>query len=247
MISAVILTHNSARSLATTLDHLTWCDQIVVVDDDSTDDTVAVARKCTEIILNHPMKGDFAAQRNFGLSKATGEWVFFVDADEVVTRELREEIESVLSDTTHDGFYIRRTDTVWNHTLRYGETSQVRLLRLARKGSGIWQRPVHEVWDVHGFTKTLKHPLLHFPHPDVTQFLDDINIYSTANAKYLFERGVRVRWWHIVGYPLGKFVLNYIGRKGFLDGTPGALLAFMMSFHSFLTRAKLWLLWKQRG
>ena len=121
-----------------------------------------------------------------------------------------------------------------------GETERVRLMRLGKKGNGMWQRPVHEVWEVTGVVGTLSEPLDHFPHPDVAQFLYDVDQYSTINARYLRTRGVRSSWWQIPASPSGKFIQNYYLRLGFLDGMPGMIMAVMMSFHSYLTRAKLW-------
>ncbi len=247
MISAVVLTHDSGATVGEALRSLSWCDEVVVIDDASTDDTAMIAKKHHARVVSHALHGDFARQRNFGLSCARGDWVLFIDADEVVSSALATEIKKAIQDPIRDGYYLKRRDTVWGHVLRYGETSQVRLIRLARKGAGTWVRPVHEVWQIHGYTAVLSHPLHHFPHPNVTQFLHDINEYSSSNAMYLYERGTRVQWWHIVAYPVAKFFMNYIVRRGFLDGTPGVILALMMSFHSFLTRAKLWQLWQKRG
>lgn len=247
MISAVILTRNSAATLEAAASSVDWCDEIVLIDDESIDDTAIIAKKHQARLFTHPLHGNFAAQRNFGLTQAKGDWVLFIDADEVVSPALVDEIKRAVKDNVRDGYYFKRLDTLWGHRLRHGETSQVRLIRLARKGAGKWVRPVHEVWQIHGYTAVLKHPLLHYPHPDVTQFLRDINEYSTANASYLYEQGVHAYWWHIVAYPVAKFFMNYLWRLGFLDGTPGMILALMMSFHSFLTRAKLWHLWQKRG
>lgn len=247
MISAVVLTHNSESSIRETLLSLTWCDEIVVIDDASDDDTVLICRSLGARVVSHGLQGDFAAQRNFGLTQAKGDWILFVDADEHVSLPLAQEIRIAIQDRMKDGYTLRRLDTMWGVTLRHGEISQVRLVRLGRKGAGVWVRPVHEVWQVHGYVGTLKTPLLHYPHPDVTQFLRDINDYSTANALYLYEHNVHATLWQVVAYPVAKFIQNYVFRKGFLDGTPGAVVSIMMSFHSFLTRAKLWQLRERSG
>lgn len=190
---------------------------------------------------------DFAAQRNFGLSKARGEWVLFVDSDETVPKELVEEINRVTGRQSDiAGYYVRRRDVMWGRELKHGETANVRLLRLARKDAGKWVRPVHEVWDIKGKTETLVHPLLHSPHPDVAQFIEEINRYSTLNAKHLYDQGVRSSLLPIMLYPGLKFFVNYVWRLGFLDGTGGAIVAILMSFHSFLTRGKLYLLARRK-
>lgn len=245
MTSVVVLTHDDEKIIERCLKSLLWCDEVIVIDDNSTDATVNNAEKLGAKVFDRKLNGDFAEQRNFGLSKAKGDWVLFIDSDEVASEELAREIQSVTRDTRHEtrGCFIKRRDWMWGKWLRHGETARVKLLRLAKKDAGKWKRPIHEVWNVDGETAELKNPLHHFPHPDVAQFLLEINTYSTLNAQFLKSQRIRVHWWQIIVYPKAKFFVNYFWRLGFLDGTAGAVVALMMSFHSFLTRAKLWVLW----
>ena len=211
-------------------------------------------------VFQRKLSNDFAAQRNFGLSMAKGDWVLYIDSDEVVTPQLADEIKRVVeipnppageagskSQIPMNGYFIKRKDFLFGKWLRYGETGNISLLRLAKKDTGKWMRPVHEVWDIKGQTDKLKTPILHFPHQNVAQFIDEINWYSTLNAKYLFDHGKKVYFWDLAGYPLAKFIRNYIFCLGFLDGTAGMVTALLMSFHSFLTRGKLWLLWHKKS
>lgn len=241
MISAVVLTKNNQDTIAQCLDSLSWCDEIVVVDDDSTDETPTIAKRYRARVIRHPLHDNFASQRNIGLEQAKGAWVLFVDSDEVVPSDLRDEIQRATQTDGYVGYTMKRQDIFFGKPLRFGETANVRLLRLARKGSGVWKRSVHEVWDVNGPIGNLHHPLLHYPHPTLRAFIDDINRYSTLHAEELKKAGVRVSAFDIVAYPLGKFVYNYVLRQGFRDGTEGTIMAFMMSLHSFLARAKLYL------
>ena len=242
MISAIVLSHNDEDSIARTLKSLIWCDEVIVIDDFSADTTVEIARKYNAKVYQRHLNDDFAAQRNFGLEKAAGEWVLFVDSDEVVSEALAKEIqEAVKSDII--GFYLKRQDWLFGKALKHGETGRVRLLRLAKRNAGTWGRSVHETWNVKGDIGELDRPLDHFPHQDVAQFIEEINRYSSINARYLYSKNVHVQWWHILAYPKLKFFKDYFWYLGFLDGTAGAVVALAMSFHSFLTRAKLWLLW----
>ena len=243
MISAVVLTHNSAATLAATLKSLTFADELIVIDDHSTDTTIAIAKSFKAIVSSHPLSDDFAIQRNLGLTLARGEWVLFVDSDEVVSEELAKELilaSAAKSDVV--GYMVKREDVIWGRVLRHGETENVRLLRFAKKDAGIWVDPVHEVWQVKGLIGHFVSPLLHTPHPSVTQFLVSVNRYSTIRARYLYKMKTNIPLWHVVAYPVAKFFVNYIWRLGFLDGTQGAIVAIMMSFHSYLVRSKLWLL-----
>ncbi len=253
MLTAIILSHNSEVTVEKTLASLSFCDERILIDDNSTDRTLDLAKKYGVAVYSRELKGDFAAQRNFGLEKAGGpastrgdstrggEWVLFVDSDEVVSKELAKEIQDSLS-IDCAGFYLKRQDWMFGSKILHGETNRVRLLRFAKKNAGLWRRPVHEVWDVKGTVGTLETPLDHFPHPDVAQFVEDINVYSTLNAKFMYRENVRAPLLHIILYPAAKFFVDYIWYGGFLDGTAGAVIALMMSMHSFLTRAKLWLL-----
>lgn len=245
MISSVVLTHDNEGTIGKTLQSLLWCDERIVVDDYSNDRTVAIATKYRVKIIKHHLNRNFATQRNFGLTHAKGDWVLFVDSDEIVSKALEEEIRKALNNPEVSGYVLRRKDFMFGRPLIHGETANVRLLRLARRSAGRWERSVHEVWSVKGATKTLVHPLLHFPHQNIAQFLNEINTYSTLNAQYFYDHNVHSSSWQIVAYPTAKFLLNYIWRLGFLDGTPGIMVAVMMSFHSFLTRAKLYMLWRK--
>lgn len=245
MISCVILTHNNATNIGSILDNLTWCDERIIVDDDSTDATRTIAKNHGAAIIQQRLQDDFAAQRNRGLTEAKGEWVLFVDTDEDVSDDLAREIQEKCrgGDSSIVGYYLPRIDTMWGRVLRYGETGDIKLLRLAKKEAGKWTRKVHEVWNVQGKTDVCIHPLLHSPHPDVKTFLAEINRYTTINAKIFFDLGKRVNACDVIAYPMGKFFQNYIVKRGYKDGSAGFIFAMLMAFHSFLTRAKLWQLW----
>jgi glycosyltransferase involved in cell wall biosynthesis len=244
MISAIILTKNEEKNIGACLDSVSWCDERIVIDDHSTDKTVDIAKEKGAKVFSRFMENDFSDQRNFGLEKAEGEWVFFIDADERVSSALWYEIMQHTSEAIehYDGFYLKRQDTMWGRVLKYGETGNVVLLRLAKKEAGKWEGRVHEKWNIRGKTIVLKNPLDHFPHPTVTEFLKEINFYTDLRAEELFKRKTTVNWFTIIAYPKAKFILNYIFKGGFLDGLPGLVVALMMSLHSFLVRGKLWLL-----
>ncbi len=242
MVSAVVLTKNESNNIVRCLRSLQWCDEIIIVDDYSTDSTLTKAKRFTKKIFIHELEGDFAQQRNYGLEKTAGEWVFFVDADEEVSLSLQYELTSIVVNqfSEFDGYYIKRIDQIWNKKILHGEAGNSIFLRFAKKEKGLWEGRVHETWKKKGKTGCLKNPLYHYPHPNISSFLQEINFYSTLRAQELYEKKTQVRIWQILLYPKAKFFLNYILRLGFLDGVPGLVIALMMSFHSFLVRGKLW-------
>lgn len=248
MISAVVLTKNEEKNIIDCVENLSWCSEIIVVDDYSEDRTLKVLESLkNQKIKTHKRKlaDDFAAQRNFGLEKAIGEWVLYVDADERVSEKLVQEIQNKIKDESASAFYIRRIDNVWGKLLLHGETGNAKFIRLAKKDAGKWNGKVHEKWIVKGSVVGLASPIIHYPIKDLSDFLRKINFYTDLRAQELKEKGVRVSWVSIIAYPKGKFILNYFLRRGFLDGTNGFVHAILMSFHSFLVRGKLWLLWQQ--
>jgi hypothetical protein len=117
----------------------------------------------------------------------------------------------------------------------------MKLLRLGRKGFGEWKGMAHERWKINGPVGKLMNPILHFPHKTFDEFLKEINFYTDIRAKELKDKNMKVFFWSIFFYPLGKFVINYVVKRGFMDGIHGLVFAITMSFHSFLVRGKLWL------
>lgn len=247
MISAVVLTKNEEKNIVDCIESLSFCDEVIVIDSNSDDKTVELAKRVRAKVFTRSLDDDFASQRNFGLEKANGEWVLFVDADEVISSALRDEIKSEIRNSKSEiaAYLIKRVDFMWGKKLEHGETGNLKLLRLARKDAGRWEGKVHEAWRVKGRVGELTNPLLHYPHQNITEFLKEINYYTNIRAQELYTQTPRhndAGWPSIIIYPVGKFFVNYFLKRGFLDGTAGFIVAIFMSFHSFLVRAKLWLL-----
>ncbi len=185
----------------------------------------------SKIILSKDSITDFAKERNLLLEKATTDWVLFIDSDEEVTPELEKEISSL--EPKKDGYLIKRQDFFLGKWLRFGETGNMKLLRLGKKGAGEWKRKVHEHWDIKN-TGELKNSIFHRPHPSIKQFIDKINYYSDIDAKEFKNFSLL----DVLIKPIGKFIQNYFLKLGFLDGYPGFVHAFMMSFQSLVVRVK---------
>lgn len=246
MITAVIIARNEENNILDCLDTLEFCDEVIVVDDNSEDRTIALAQKKKTVrIAKRKLEEDFSAQRNYALDLAKNEWVLFVDADERVSSALAQEIrEKVQSDTT-DGYFIKRQDKLFGKTLTHGELANKKFLRLGRKVCGKWYGKVHEEWQIKGKVSTLKNPLIHLPHQTIKEFISEIDFYTTLRAEELHKQGVRSNWFTIIAYPKGKFIDTYFLKMGFRDGMPGLVVSLIMSLHSFLVRGKLYLLQKK--
>lgn len=241
-LTAIILSKGE-KSLEMAVESVKFCDEILIIKDSSFEGKAKIKQR----IVNRFLAEDFSAQRNYAMKEAKGEWILFVDADEVVTQELAKEIEHEVQSTKHKAsetaYYIRRRDYFWGKELKYGETRKARnsgIIRLVKKNSGRWNGRVHEVFVPAGKVGRLNSFLNHYPHQTLKELIGDINYYSTLRAKELLNNNVGINILQIIFYPLGKFVLGYFLYLGFLDGPAGFVYSFMMSFHSFLVRAKLY-------
>src|SRR3990167_1565394 len=247
-LSAVILAKNEEENILQSIESVNFCDEIIVIDDYSKDKTTEIARNHGANVFRRRLNNDFASQRNFGLQKAKGEWVLFLDADERVSENLKKEILHLIGTpkSGYSGFFLKRKDVIFGKEVNHGEMGSLKLLRLAKKGSGFWKRSVHESWNVKGKTLTLANSIYHYPHQNLREFIDSVNYFSSLHALSNRREGKNSSLVKIILWPLGHFIKNWIFKKGFLDGTLGFVMAMFMSFHSFLAWSKLWLLQKKR-
>lgn len=183
------------------------------------------------ITLNKKNISNFAKERNLLLKKSRAEWVFFVDTDEQISKELKHEIEERLDSkaaNTLKGFYVYRK----NYFLgQYAGTDNI--LRLGRPNCGTWERRVHEVWNIEGDIGQLKNPLIHNTANDLYGFINKIDNYSTLHAKENLDSGKKSNIFKIIIFPAFKFFQSLLIGRGFV-------MSMLQSFHSFLAWSKEW-------
>ncbi len=239
MLTGIVLTKNEAENIEACLASLAFCDQIVVIDDNSVDGTVKIAKKMGAEVLVHALDNNFASQHNWSLEQIKSPWVLFIDADERISPELAAEIKVAIEKIEFKGFFLPRVDYLWGKELKYGDLYGAKFLRLARRGAGIWRGKVHESWVIEGRTGKLKNPLLHYPHQNFVEFLQHINTYSTIKADEFFNQNKKTSVLEIIGGPIWRFFKAYILQLGFLDGTAGFVHAMTLAMYQFLVAGKL--------
>jgi glycosyltransferase involved in cell wall biosynthesis len=215
-------------------------DEIVVLDDGSTDATTAIARAAGARVEHRPFD-DFGRQKQAALELTRGEWVLSIDADERVTPALAAEVRAIVGrDGGPSGYWVRRELLYLGRRLRYGGAGTDWVLRLARRGAARFAPlPVHEHLEVDGRTARLRGTLLHYKYRTLSEHLATIDRYTTVIADGKRARGRTFHAWHVlrIGWELfARLVL----RLGVLDGRAGVLHAAMASFYAFLKYAKLW-------
>ena len=240
-LSVTVIAWNEEERLRACLESVAWADEIIVLDAESTDKTVQVAREFTDKIWVRPWPG-FAAQKNFALDQARGEWVLSLDADERVTPELRERICRIVRENgPADGYSIPRKNIFWGAWVRHGGLYPDYQLRLFRRTGGRFvDSAVHESARVGGRTRALTEPLLHHSYRGLEDFVLRSNRYSTLAAQQMVARGARGGLVGLAFRPLGRFLSMYILRAGFLDGWRGFVLAVLYADYVFLRTAKAW-------
>lgn len=240
-LSVTIIAWNEEDRLRACLESAAWADEIVVVDAESSDKTVLVAREFTDKVYVRPWPG-FAAQKNFAIEHATGAWILSLDADERVTPELRDRILRILKDDgPADGYSIPRRNIFWGRWVRHGGLYPDYQLRLFRRRAGRFvENAVHESVTVSGSVETLAEPLLHHSYRDLEDFVRRSNRYSTLSAQDWIRRGKRAGLLGLATRPFGRFFSMYIVQRGFRDGWRGFVLAVLYAEYVFLRMAKVW-------
>jgi glycosyltransferase involved in cell wall biosynthesis len=241
-LSVVVVTLNEEDHIRECLESAAGADELVVVDAESHDKTAAIARELTDHVFVRPWPG-FAAQKNFGLDQAGGDWILSLDADEVVSPALREEIAAVVAGAgAHAGYSVPRRNVFWGRWVRHGGLYPDRQLRLFRRGRGRFvERSVHESVRVDGSVGRLAGHLEHRSYRDVADFLERADRYSTLAAEEWVAAGRRARpLVDLVARPVARVLGMYVARAGFLDGWRGFLLAVLYGYYVFMRSAKIW-------
>ena len=241
-LSVAIIAKNEQANLGRTLRSVAWADEIVVVDSGSTDETVGVARSYNARVFVEEWRG-YAGQKNFALAQCTRDWVLSLDADEVVSAELQEQIARVLgSPGGCDAYWCNRRNAFLGRWLRHGGMYPDRKLRLFKRGAAQFEdRAVHENVRYAGPTLRLKGDLLHDAYPTLELYLEHMNRYSTLGAEAVRAKSGRAGFLRdVLLRPALTFVYNYGVRGGFLDGREGLLFHLYHGMYVSWKYAKVW-------
>jgi len=241
MITVAIITKNEELNIARCLTSVKWADEIIVVDAYSTDRTCAIARELGATVIEREWTG-FAAQKEFALQQASGDWVLSLDADEEVTAALKDEIlKTIILDGHGDGFEIPRKSFFLGRWIRYGGWYPGYQLRLLRKSKAkMNHRPVHEGFSVDGTIGRLTADINHYTYASLHQYIDKMNDYSSLDVSQKIGKHGTIRWYNFLLNPLAAFFRIYVSLQGFRDGFHGFLLASYSSLHVLVIYAKSW-------
>ena len=244
-ISAVVITKNEEKMIEGCLASLSFCNEIIVVDNGSEDKTSEIAKKMGARVFELKNQ-DFSMLRNLGLSKSSGEWILYVDADERASSRLREEIQSKVLDNKNNqeavAFKIKRKNFYFGYSKKNEWPHIERIERLFKKEflKG-WRGKLHESPVVDGKIGELENFLTHYTHEDLASMVEKTLKWSEIEAELRFEANhPKMIWWRFPRVMISAFVNSYFKEGGWKVGTAGLVESIYQAFSIFITYARLW-------
>ena len=245
VISAVLTVRNEEKKIAECLESVKWTDEIIVVDDESTDKTVQIAKKYTKNVFEHKSVGYVEPVRNFAISKAKGEWVLILDADERVPDSLaRKLLEIAQLETNAEVVAIPRKNIIFAKWMQHTGWWPDYHIRFFKKGKLKMPKGIHQKPEVHGETLHLEakeeYSITHLHYDTISEFVLRMNRYTDIEAKEFLESGEEFLWTDIFSKPFNEFLSRFFARSGYKDGLHGLVLAFLQAVSMLVVSLKIW-------
>jgi len=241
-LSVIVITKNEERNIEACLESVRWAQEVIVVDGESTDSTVELARKYTQNVFTKAWEG-YGASKNFALDRCTGKWVLWLDADERVTNELAGEIQVVVKQgvDSHQVYEIPRKAFFLGKWIKHSGWYPGHVARLFKRGSGRFStNKVHERFEFDGKPGRLRSDLLHYTDPNLFHYFEKFNNYTSLAADEMHDGENTFRITQLLIRPWWVFIRMYILKFGFLDGIQGFILSVLSACYVFTKYAKLW-------
>lgn len=240
-LSVVVIAKNEEKNIDECFGSVFgWADELVLVDDESTDRTVETAKKYGATIYYRKMDNE-GIHRNWAYAQARNEWVLSLDADEKVTDELKQEISATLASTPFHAFSIPLRNFIGSYWVRHGGWYPAGKLRLFMKSRFKYEEVgVHPRVFVNGQTGHLTKDIIHKGYPDFEHFLASLNRQTTLEAEKWIATGRHMSGGRALWRTIDRFFRSFIGKKGYKDGFIGFMIAFFASLYQVMSYAKYW-------
>ncbi len=244
-VTAIIPTYNEEVNIKAAIESVCFAKEIVVIDSYSTDATVEIAKSMGAKVIQREFD-DFSSQKNFAIAKAKYDWIFVLDADERIGEALNNELISCIKDPEADAYRIKRRNYFAGKRIRFSGWQTDTVVRLFNKNKARYNgKIVHEEIETTGKTQLLDHYLDHYTYRDYNHYLKKVTHYADLKAQDLFKKGKRVTIFHLLLFPIFRFISHYFIRLGFLDGFQGFMIAKIQAHGVFVRYNKLWLMSKK--
>lgn len=242
MISVIILTKNSDEKISEVIESVKLLDgEILVLDDNSTDKTTSIAKDLGARVEEQTGNG-YAEKRNLGLKLTKGDWIFYLDSDEILTPEVVDEIKKSTKVIEFSAYAIARKNIILGRFMKNGGWFPDYVERLFRKSDlEKWVGDLHERPIFKGSLGYLKNPLIHLKHDNLEEMVEKTNKWSQVEAKLMRDSNHPIMsWWRFCRIMLGEFTYRLVRLRGFMDGTEGIIYGIYQMWSRFLSYAKLW-------
>lgn len=224
-ITAIIPTYNEESNIQRALDSVYFADEIIVIDSFSSDKTVEIVKQSKAILLQRKFD-DFSKQKNYAINKATNDWVFLLDADEILTKKLELEVlKTINSDTKYVAFYIYRNFFFKKKKLKYSGWQRDKVIRLFKKSESTYKGKVHEEIETTSEVGFLSERINHYSYKNYKSYRNKLKVYAKLQAEELLESGKFVTPYHLLIKPLVRFFIQFVIKLGFLDGYRGVVIS----------------------
>lgn len=239
-LSIIVLTYNEEEILEQALKTALFADEIIIVDSNSTDKSIEIAKKYTQNIFFNKFL-DFSSQKNFALSKAKHDWVYMLDADEVLSENLQTEIIDTLNSNEGEciAYRIKYAQFFMNRFLKYGTSGNDKIIRLMNKNYVKHEGLAHEKLILDGKCGDLKNKVFHYTYRGFNHYINKIDKTAWFKARELQEKNTIPNLFHFIIKPFYRFFHEYVIKRGFLDGIPGLISASINSYGVFTRYVKL--------
>jgi len=240
-VTVIVLTKNEEQNIRECLETAAWADEIIVCDSFSTDRTCEIARRFTPNVVQHEYV-HYAAQQNWIIPQAAGEWVMILDADERISPELQAAAQQAIRQgDRYDGFRVARRTYFLGAMIRHCGWNRDYTHRLFKRDRGRYMdQEVHADCVIDGRVGQIDAPYIHYTDRTLKNYFEKLGRYSSLSAADMFRRGTRARSWHLLAKPPAKFLKMYVLKLGVLDGFHGFLLCGLSAVATFARYAKLW-------
>lgn len=244
-LSVVINTFNEEKNIERAIKSVSWADEILICDMYSDDDTAVIAKKLGAKIIFHKRVGFVEPARNMAISKADGEWVLVLDADEEIPGSLADKIKEIVSkDGVVTFVEIPRLNIIFGKPLKASMWWPDYNIRLFKKDSVTWGSKIHSKPKTQGQGLTLhsdeSHAIIHHHYGSLSQFIQRMDRYTSIQAKELKESGYEFSWKDLITKPLGEFLSRFYVNRGFEDGLHGLSLSLLQAFSHLVMYLKVW-------
>lgn len=241
-ISGLIITFNEEKNIEDLVQNLDFVDELIVVDSFSTDKTLEILSKFPHVKVIQNKFENYTKQRNFTLTFATNPWILFLDADERITPELKEEILNIVqTPKAKDAYYVYRKFMFNNGPLRFSGWQTDKNFRLFRKEKAHYKEDllVHETLIVEGTIGILKNKIIHYSYISYDDYKRKMVSYGKFKAKELYNKGIKPNFYHYYIKPVYKFLYAYLIRLGILDGKKGIIICYLNAYSVYVRYQEL--------